>query len=176
MQSRLGDAKRDHTACERSAQAKWLAAGIFESDALPGRPKWFIVELPPFASGALHLGHLRNYTIGDVIARFRRMTGHNVLYTTGFDAFGLPIENAAREYGSHPLALVERNIHKMLRAFSRLGLSHDRRRILSDHEPRYYRWVQWMFLKLLGGGHIYRRKGLVNWCPRCRSTLAENLV
>jgi len=176
MQSRLGDARRDHTACERSAQAKWLAAGIFESDPLPGRPKWFIVELPPFASGALHLGHLRNYTIGDVIARFRRMTGHNVLYTTGFDAFGLPNENAARESGSHPLALVERNIGKMLRAFSRLGLSHDRRRILSDHEPRYYRWVQWMFLKLLGGGHIYRRKGLVNWCPKCRSTLAENLV
>ncbi|TAI61217.1 class I tRNA ligase family protein, partial [Bradyrhizobium sp. Leo170] len=145
MQSRLGDARRDHTAAERGAQAKWRAAGIFESDPLPGRTKWFIVELPPFASGSLHLGHLRNYTIGDVIARFRRMTGHNVLYTTGFDAFGLPNENAARDSGSHPALLVQRNIDKMLRVFSRLGFSHDRRRILSDHEPRYYRWVQWMF-------------------------------
>jgi leucyl-tRNA synthetase len=157
-------------------QAKWNAAKIFQSDPVAGRPKSFIVELPPFANGKLHLGHLRNYTIGDVIARFRRMTGHNVLYTTGFDAFGLPNENAAREQGCAPAKLVEQNMAEMLRQFSRLGLSYDPRRILSDHEPRYYKWVQFVFLRLLAAGHIYRRKGLVNWCSDCRSTLAESLV
>jgi leucyl-tRNA synthetase len=157
-------------------QAKWNAAKIFQSNPVAGRPKSFIVELPPFANGKLHLGHLRNYTIGDVIARFRRMTGHNVLYTTGFDAFGLPNENAAREQGCAPAKLVEQNMAEMLRQFSRLGLSYDPRRILSDHEPRYYKWVQWVFLRLLAAGHVYRRKGLVNWCSDCRSTLAESLV
>ena len=168
--------KRDPASSERRIQAKWDAARIFQSDPIPGRPKWFIVELPPFANGKLHLGHLRNYAIGDVIARFRRMAGYNVLYTTGFDAFGLPNENAAREQRCAPAKLVERNIAEMLQQFSRLGLSYDSRRALSDHEPRYYRWVQWMFLKLLAAGHIYRRKGLANWCPECRSTLAESLV
>src|ERR1700692_4351280 len=137
--------KRNHSSSELRMQAKWNAAKIFQSDPVAGRPKSFIVELPPFANGKLHLGHLRNYTIGDVIARFRRMTGHNVLYTTGFDAFGLPNENAAREQGCAPAKLVEQNMAEMLRQFSRLGLSYDPRRILSDHEPRYYKWVQFVF-------------------------------
>jgi leucyl-tRNA synthetase len=157
-------------------QDKWNQSRIFQSDPIPGRPKWFIVELPPFANGVLHLGHLRNYAVGDVIARFRRMAGYNVLYTAGFDAFGLPNENAAREQRCPPAKLVERNMAEMLSQFSRLGLSYDTRRVLADHEPDYYRWVQWVFLKLLAAGHIYRRKGLVNWCPDCRSTLAESLV
>ncbi len=169
-------AGRNHAVSELRMQAKWHAAQVFQSDPVPGRPKWFIVELPPFASGKLHLGHLRNYAIGDVIARFRRMAGYNVLYTCGFDAFGLPNENAARDEGCPPAELVERNMAEMLRQFARLGLSHDPRRILADHEPRFYRWVQWIFLKLLAAGHIYRRKGLVNWCAGCRSTLAESLV
>jgi leucyl-tRNA synthetase len=169
-------AKRNHASSELRMQDKWKQAGIFQSDPIAGRPKWFVVELPPFANGKLHLGHLRNYAIGDVIARFRRMAGYNVLYTTGFDAFGLPNENAAREARCAPAKLVEHNMAEMLRQFSRLGLSYDPRRIISDHEPRYYRWVQWMFLKLMAAGHIYRRKGLVNWCAGCRSTLAESLV
>ncbi|HZX87461.1 MAG TPA: class I tRNA ligase family protein [Reyranella sp.] len=165
-----------HLASELRVQSKWRAAGIFEAEPMPGRPKWFVVELPPFANGKLHLGHLRNYAMGDVVARFRRMGGYNVLYTTGFDAFGLPNENAARDEGCLPAVMVERNIADMLRLFERLGLSHDVRRIIGDHEPRYYRWVQWLFLKLLAAGYAYRRKGLVNWCPTCRSTLAESLV
>jgi leucyl-tRNA synthetase len=161
---------------EERSQRKWRAAGIFEANRAADRPKWFVVELPPFANGRLHLGHLRNYAMGDVVARFRRMAGYDVLYTTGFDAFGLPNENAAREAGCPPAALVEGNIAEMRRQFERLGLSHDTRRIVSDHEPRFYRWVQWIFLKLLANGHAYRRKGPVNWCPTCRSTLAESLV
>lgn len=170
------DAKRFDSSAERRVQMRWRSAGIFERDPIPGRPKWFVVELPPFANGKLHLGHLRNYTIGDVIARFRRMAGYNVLYTVGFDAFGLPNENTARDEGCDPAALVERNIAEMLRQFARLGLSYDRRRIIADHEPRFYRWVQWIFLKLLAAGHAYRRSGLVNWCASCAATLAESLV
>jgi leucyl-tRNA synthetase len=174
--ARPGDAAFDRSSSELCVQAKWSAARIFECDRATGRPKWFIVELPLSANGKLHLGHLRNCALGDSIARFRRMAGFDVLYTTGFDAFGLPSENAAREQGLRPAQLVEQNIAEMLRQFARLGLSYDQRRILSDHEPRYYRWFQWVFLKLLAAGHIYRRKGAVHWCPSCRSTLAESLV
>lgn len=172
----LPDTRPDIRSTERQIQTKWRAAGIFEAGPVPGRPKWFVVELPPFANGKLHLGHLRNYTIGDVIARFRRMAGYNVLYTIGFDAFGLPNENAARDQGCDPENLVERNMSEMLREFERLGLSYDRRRVIADHEPRFYRWVQWVFLRLFEAGHVFRGSGAVHWCPSCRSTLAESLV
>jgi len=120
-------------------QAKSEAAKVFQRDPVPGRPKWFIFELLPFANGKLHLGHLRNYAIGDTVARFRRMAGYNVLYRIGFDAFGLPIENAAREQQRSPAHLVEHNIVEMLRQLARLGLSYDARHVLSGHEPRYCR-------------------------------------
>ena len=119
---------------------------------------------------------MRNYTLGDVVARFRRAAGWRVLYTTGFDAFGLPIENAAREEGCSPGELVARKSIAMTVQLRRLGLSHDPTRVLSDHEPRYYRWVQWVFRALLVNGLAYRSTGLVNWCPQCATTLADNLV
>ncbi|HSK38882.1 MAG TPA: class I tRNA ligase family protein [Arenibaculum sp.] len=166
------------TDIEPAWQARWEEAGIFRADRDDGdeRPKWFVMDLPPFANGSLHLGHARNYVMADACARFRRMAGYNVLYTSGFDTFGLPNETAARDAGCPPLELAERCSDLMARQFVRLGLGHDRRRIIGYHTEEYYRWIQWVFLKLLEAGHCFRRKEPVNWCPRCDTALAESLV
>lgn len=161
---------------EPAWQERWEAAGVFRADRDPSRPKWFIVELPPFANGKLHLGHVRNYSLADAGARFRRMAGYNVLYTTGFDSFGLPNENAALEAGCHPEELAERYIADMRRQFVRLGLGHDTRRIIGYHEPAFYRWVQWVFLELVRKGVAFRREAKVNWCPSCDTALADSLI
>jgi leucyl-tRNA synthetase len=169
------------TACDAAQvelrwQARWHDACIFEAARHAGKPKWFIVELPPFANGDLHLGHARNYIAADAGARFRRMCGYDVLYTTGFDTFGLPNELAAHEQGCHPEALARRCSDAMLAQLVRLGLSHDRTRISAYHEPDYYRWVQWVFLKLLEAGYCVRRLAPANWCDACATTLADSLV
>lgn len=157
-------------------QERWEAAGIFRADRDERRPKWFIMDLPPFANGKLHLGHVRNYVLADVSARFRRMAGYNVLYTGGFDSFGLPNEQAARESGCHPQELAERCIAVMRKQFVRLGLGHDTRRLIGAHEPAYYRWCQWVFLELVREGLAFRRKAKVNWCEPCQTALADALV
>lgn len=157
-------------------QQRWQVAGVFHADRDSSRPKWFIVELPPFANGRLHLGHVRNYSLADAGARFRRMAGYNVLYTTGFDSFGLPNENAALEAGCHPEMLAERYIAEMRRQFVRLGLGHDIRRIIGYHDPAFYRWVQWVFLEFLRSGLAFRREAKVNWCPACDTALADSLI
>jgi leucyl-tRNA synthetase len=157
-------------------QKRWEESKIFHSDPLPNTVNWVVIELPPFANGSLHLGHVRNYVMGDVSARFRRMAGYNVLYTSGFDSYGLPNELAARENGRHPQNLAEDVMDEMRRDFLRLGLSHDTRRIIGYHEPQYYRWVQWVFLKLYEQGLAYKQEGLVNWCESCCLTLADSLV
>ena len=154
----------------------WRAADSFRSARSEDLPKWFVMELPPFANGELHLGHARNYAIADACARFRRMAGYNVLYTSGFDTFGLPNEIAAREANCHPLEFAERCSATMAAQFLRLGLSHDRRRIMGYHEPAYYRWVQWVFVKLFEFGYAFRKKAPVSWCPDCRCSLADSLV
>ncbi|MDB5069749.1 MAG: tRNA synthetase class family protein [Candidatus Eremiobacteraeota bacterium] len=160
---------------EPAWQARWEDARAFWCERT-GRPTWFVMELPPFANGELHLGHARNYAIADACARFRRMTGHDVLYTTGFDTFGLPNEIAALEAGTHPLELAERYSASMSEQFVRLGLSHDRRRIIGYHVEEYYRWVQWVFLKLYAAGHCVRRSARIPWCARCDTALAESLI
>ena len=157
-------------------QNRWEEAKIFQTDPLPHSPNWVVIELPPFANGSLHLGHVRNYVMADVSARFRRMAGYNVLYTSGFDSYGLPNELAARENGRHPQDLAEEVMDEMRRDFLRLGLSHDTRRIIGYHEPQYYRWVQWVFIKLYEQGLAYKQNGLVNWCESCSLTLADSLV
>jgi leucyl-tRNA synthetase len=157
-------------------QNRWEEARIFQTDPVPDKPNWVVIELPPFANGSLHLGHVRNYVMADVAARFRRMAGYNVLYTSGFDSYGLPNELAAREKGRHPQDLAEEVMDEMRRDFLRLGLSHDTRRIIGYHEPQYYRWVQWVFLKLYELGLAYKQEGLVNWCKSCALTLADSLV
>jgi leucyl-tRNA synthetase len=161
---------------ERAWQARWDDAHIFWTERTAGRPKWFVMELPPFANGDLHLGHARNYAIADAGARFRRMAGYDVSYTSGFDTFGLPNETAARTAGEHLLDLAERYCAIMAEQFVRFGLSHDRRRIIGYHIPEYYVWIQWVFLKLHAAGHLLRRGATVNWCPRCDISLAESLI
>ncbi|HYV44931.1 MAG TPA: class I tRNA ligase family protein [Myxococcaceae bacterium] len=161
---------------EPTWQERWEAERLFHADRDERRPKWFIMELPPFANGKLHLGHVRNYVIADVSARFRRMAGFNVMYTTGFDSFGLPNENAARDAGVHPRVLAEQCMEEMRPAFVRLGLSHDTRRIIAVHDPAYYKWVQWVFLRLVEAGLAFRKKAKVNWCSTCATALADSLV
>jgi leucyl-tRNA synthetase len=134
------------------------------------------MELPPFANGSLHLGHIRNYTMADASARFRRMCGCDVLYTTGFDSFGLPNELAARAEGRHPCEVAERYMREQGEQLRRLGFSYDGRRIMGYHVPEYYRWIQWVFLRLFDAGLAYRREAPVNWCPQCESSLADSLV
>ncbi|HEX3147664.1 MAG TPA: class I tRNA ligase family protein [Gemmataceae bacterium] len=163
-------------AVERNYQMRWEVEGMFRADRDDRKQKWFIVELPPFANGRLHLGHVRNYVIADVDARFRRMAGFNVLYTTGFDSFGLPNELASREEGVHPRDLAERCMASMRADFVRLGLGHDTRRICGYHEPPFYRWVQWVFNELVRAGHAFRQQSRVNWCPTCELSLADSLV
>jgi leucyl-tRNA synthetase len=157
-------------------QQAWDAARLFETPDRPTRPKWFIMELPPFATGQLHLGHARNYVLADVDARFRRMVGHDVLYTSGYDTFGLPTELAARAQGCSPQGLSAHCCQEMGRQFVRLGLSHDRRRITAYHVPAYYRWVQWVFVRLMKAGHCFRREAPVLWCAQCEVALATSLA
>lgn len=157
-------------------QEAWEQARVFELDSPPVRPKWYVLELPPFATGQLHLGHARNYVLADAGARFRRMLGHDVLYTSGFDTFGLPTELAAVAAGCRPEVLAQRCADAMAEQFVRLGLSHDRRRLTCYHVPEYYRWVQWVFVRLFEAGHCFRREAAIDWCPDCDVTLAASLA
>ncbi|MES2936340.1 MAG: class I tRNA ligase family protein [Pseudomonadota bacterium] len=157
-------------------QRAWQEHKVFEVPDRPARPKWFVMELPPFATGQLHMGHARNYVLADANARFRRMLGHDVLYTSGFDTFGLPTELAARAAGCAPQELASRCSEAMGAQFVRLGLGHDRRRITEYHVPAYYRWVQWVFVKLFEAGHCFRREAPAQWCPQCEIALAASLV
>ncbi|BEU74438.1 leucine--tRNA ligase (plasmid) [Ralstonia syzygii subsp. indonesiensis] len=157
-------------------QRAWQDARVFEADRHRGRPKWFIVELPPFATGRLHLGHARNYVLADAGARFKRMQGYDVLYTSGFDTFGLPTELAASAAGCLPGDLASRCCDTMGEQFVRLGLGHDRRRIDQYHVPEFYRWVQWVFVRLFEAGHCFRRDAPAAWCAQCEVTLAASLV
>jgi len=130
----------------------------------------------PYPSGTMHMGHMRNYTIGDVVARFRRMLGFNVIHPMGWDAFGLPAENAAIQRGIHPREWTLTNIASFKRVMARFGFSYDWRREISTCEPEYYHWNQWLFLRMLERGIAYRKKSRVNWCPKCATVLANEQV
>src|SRR6266576_3527813 len=130
----------------------------------------------PYPSGTLHMGHMRNYTIGDVVARVKRMRGFNVMHPMGWDAFGLPAENAAIKNNTHPREWTNKNIAEFQRVLRRFGFSYDWRREISTCEPEYYRWNQWFFLRMLDRGLAYRKKSRVNWCPKCCTVLANEQV
>jgi len=140
------------------------------------KPKYYVLEMLPYPSGTLHMGHMRNYTIGDVVARVKRMKGFNVIHPMGWDAFGLPAENAAIKNHTHPRIWTNNNIAEFQRVLRRFGFSYDWRREISTCEPEYYRWNQWFFLRMLEKGIAYKKKSRVNWCPKCCTVLANEQV
>jgi leucyl-tRNA synthetase len=161
---------------EEKWQKRWAEARVFESDVDPSKPKYYVLEMLPYPSGTLHMGHMRNYTIGDVVARVKRMRGFNVMHPMGWDAFGLPAENAAIKNNTHPRMWTNKNIAEIQRGLRRFGFSYDWRREISTCEPEYYRWNQWFFLRMLERGLAYRKKSRVNWCPKCCTVLANEQV
>ena len=136
-------------------------------------PKAYVLEQLPYPSGSLHIGHLLVYTIGDVVTHFRRRNGLRVLHPMGFDSFGLPAENAAIREGGHPRETTERNIANIKRSMRRIGWAIDWSRELSTHDPEYYRWQQWLFLKFLERGLAYRKGAPVKWCPNDQTVRRE---
>jgi leucyl-tRNA synthetase len=130
----------------------------------------------PYPSGMMHMGHVRNYSIGDAIARNKRMMGFNVLYPIGFDSFGMPAENAARDEGGHPYEITERNMASITKQIKRMGFSYDWSRQVKSHDPRYYKWNQYFFRKFYENGLAYREFAPVNWCESCETVLANEQV
>ena len=163
-------------AIEVKWQKVWEDQRAFHADVDPARPEYYVLEMLPYPSGTLHMGHMRNYTIGDAVARFKRMRGLNVLHPIGWDAFGLPAENAAIQHNTHPRAWTNSNILEMKRVCRRFGFSYDWRREISTCEPEYYRWNQWFFLRMLERDLAYRKRSRVNWCPECQTVLANEQV
>jgi len=157
-------------------QKVWEERQIFEVVEDPAKPKFYCLEMYPYPSGRIHMGHVRNYSIGDVIARFKKMRGFNVLHPIGWDALGLPAENAAIKHGIHPQKWTLDNINYMRSQLKRLGFSYAWSREVNSCLPEYYRWNQWIFLKMLEQGLAYRRLSWVNWCPQCRTVLANEQV
>jgi leucyl-tRNA synthetase len=166
----------DHRAIEAKWQERWESEGVFHTTEDPTRPKFYSVAMYPYPSGELHIGHIRNYTYIDLITRYKMMQGYNVLSPMGWDSFGLPAENSAIETGIHPRVSVERQILKMKEHFRRLGAAFDWNRELASHDPRYYRWDQWLFLELYDRGLAYKATAPVNWCPKDQTVLANEQV
>ncbi|MBM7855691.1 leucyl-tRNA synthetase [Desulfohalotomaculum tongense] len=157
-------------------QQKWEEENIYCTPDSSDRPKYYCLEMFPYPSGKLHMGHVRNYSIGDVVARFKTMQGYDVLHPMGWDAFGLPAENAAIKHGIHPADWTWDNIENMKSQLKQLGLSYDWRREVATCHPDYYRWTQWIFLKLYERGKCYKKTASVNWCPSCATVLANEQV
>ncbi len=166
----------DPQAIEAKWQEIWQKEGAFNCDHGGGKPKFYCLEMFPYPSGNIHMGHVRNYSIGDVLARLRRMQGYNVLHPMGWDAFGLPAENAAIKNNTHPAKWTFANIENMKAQLKRLGYSYDWRREVATCTPEYYRWEQLFFLRFLEKDLIYRKKAAQNWCPSCNTVLANEQV
>src|SRR5882724_13450287 len=173
--------KYDAQTIEAKWQRIWEESRAFEvPNPEPGAPrnerKSYVLEMLPYPSGSLHIGHVLVYTLGDVLAHFYRRMGAEVLRPMGYDSFGLPAENAAIKDGEHPREIVERNIEAIRRTMKRLGWAIDWSREFSTHEPEYYRWTQWLFLKFFEAGQAYRKAAIVNWCPNDQTVLANEQV
>ncbi len=161
---------------EKKWQERWRSTRAFEVTEDTTRPKFYCLEMFAYPSGHAHVGHVRNYMIGDVVARMKRMRGFNVLHPFGWDAFGLPAENAAIKNGTHPETWTFENIAHMKGQLQRIGISYAWERELATCTPEYYRWNQWIFLKMLERGIAYKRRSSVNWCPSCNTVLANEQV
>lgn len=161
---------------EKKWQRIWDEQGTYTTDVDPSKPKKYVLEMFPYPSGDLHMGHARNYTIGDAMARQARMLGYDVLHPMGFDAFGLPAENAAIKHHTQAKKWTYQNMDNALATMRRMGFSYDYDRLVRTCSPDYYRWGQWMFEKMYERGLVYRKKSPVNWCPSCNTVLANEQV
>jgi leucyl-tRNA synthetase len=157
-------------------QEYWRERELHKTELNPSREKFYCLEMFPYPSGEIHMGHVRNYAIGDVIARYKRMHGYHVLHPMGWDAFGLPAENAAIKHNVHPAEWTYKNIGNMKKQLNRMGLSYDWEREVTTCTPEYYKWNQWFFLKMLDKGLAYRKHSYVNWCHSCDTVLANEQV
>ncbi|MBE0471323.1 MAG: leucine--tRNA ligase [Methyloprofundus sp.] len=161
---------------EPEVQAQWEQSGVFQTSDAEDKEKYYCLSMFPYPSGRLHMGHVRNYTIGDVISRYQRMQGKNVMQPMGWDAFGLPAENAAMKHNVHPAEWTYENIAYMREQLKQLGFGYDWDRELATCDPSYYRWEQWFFLKLLEKDLVYKKTSAVNWCPHDQTVLANEQV
>lgn len=166
----------DAQAIEEKWVKAWEESNLFAVDTDDSKPKKYVLEMFPYPSGDLHMGHARNYTIGDAMARQARMRGFDVLHPIGFDAFGLPAENAAIKHNTQAAAWTYKNMDQALATMKRMGFSYDMDRLVKTCSPDYYRWGQWIFEKLWERGLVYRKKNPVNWCPKCETVLANEQV
>jgi leucyl-tRNA synthetase len=166
----------DPSSIEAKWQAYWEEHKTFKVEVDSAKKKYYLLEMFPYPSGRIHMGHVRNYTIGDTLARFKRMQGYNVLHPLGWDAFGMPAENAAIKNKSHPAQWTFENIRTMRKQIKALGLSYDWDREIATCHPGYYKWNQWLFLKLLEKGLAYRKNSTINWCEDCNTVLANEQV
>jgi leucyl-tRNA synthetase len=166
----------DPQAIEAEWQAYWREHGTYEVDNDDPRPHYYTLCMYPYPSGRAHMGHVRNYTFGDLIVRYRTMNGHAVLSPMGFDSFGLPAENAAISTGVHPREFTDDRIEELRSSIARIGAVYDWRREIKSHDPLYIRFTQWIFLRLYEAGLAYRKKAPVNWCPGCQTVLANEQV
>ena len=161
---------------ETKWQTQWRAQNLFDTTFDPNKPKFYYLDMFPYPSGALHVGHVRNYAIGDAVARYRVMNGYNVLHPMGWDAFGLPAENAAIKNGVHPAQWTDKCIEQMHEQFDKLGIAFDWSREIATCKPDYYKWTQWLWIQLYNAGLIERKSALVNWCPNDQTVLANEQV
>ena len=163
-------------AIETKWQKAWEDEDLYKTDTDPSKPKKYVLEMFPYPSGDLHMGHARNYTIGDAMARQARMRGYDVLHPMGFDAFGLPAENAAIKHNTQAAKWTYQNIGQAVKTMKRMGFSYDYDRMFNTCDPEYYRWGQWMFIQMWKRGLAYRATSPVNWCPTCKTVLANEQV
>jgi leucyl-tRNA synthetase len=178
IRRRSGDLRQKYNPqeIEPKWQEYWKDKGFHKTGDDPNKNGFYCLEMFPYPSGKIHMGHVRNYAIGDVIARYKRMNGYNVLHPMGWDSFGMPAENAAIKHGVHPAKWTYENIEAMKAQLNRLGLSYDWQREVTTCSPEYYRWNQWFFLELYKRGLAYKRLSFVNWCPSCATVLANEQV